>query len=66
MRLDLIKYNSEVIVCSAIYLAANKLQFPLPNQPEWWKLIIDDFQPVLEVSDEILSLYEMPKVYLHY
>ena len=63
LRLDLsLRYPAEEIACTAIYMAARKCNFPLPNNPPWWSLMIADKNRMLLICDKILELYHMPKV----
>ena len=63
-RLDLcLKYPAREIACSAIYLSARILSFPLPISPfPWWRLMASDFQRVECIAEEILTLYTCNKV----
>jgi hypothetical protein len=60
MRLSLtIRFNSVYIACSAIFLASRKLGFPLPEEEgmEWWSLLKIEKEYLLEIANEIMSLY---------
>lgn len=63
LRLDLcLRYKSQDIACSAIYLAVLRQKFPLPQDKEWWVIMGTQILTVLEIAEQILELYEMPKV----
>jgi cyclin L len=74
MRLDIsLRYEAHIIACGAIYLAARKIGFPLPEHGPateeqnggvgpWWKIMATSQQDMLSVCSEILSLYHIPKV----
>jgi cyclin L len=63
LRLDLsLRYPAEDIACAAIYMAARKCGFSLPDNPPWWSLMVDDKNRLLLICDRILELYHMPKV----
>jgi hypothetical protein len=60
MRLSLtIRFNSVYIACAAIFLASRKLGFPLPEEEgmEWWSLLKIEKEYLLEIANEIMSLY---------
>lgn len=63
LRLDLcLKFRSEVIACAAIFMAIQKINFPVEIQSEWWKIMGATITEILDISERILELYEMPKV----
>ena len=63
LRLDLsLRYPAEEIACAAIYMAARKCDFALPDNPPWWSLMMVDKSRLLLICDKILELYHMPKV----
>jgi hypothetical protein len=63
LRLDLsLRYSAEEIACAAIYMAARKIEFPLPDNPPWWTLMMSDEDRLLSICDRVLELYHMPKV----
>lgn len=63
MRLNLaLHYSAEKIACAAIYLAARKLQFPLPLDHSWLTIMGGDLNSTTIIADSILSLYTMEKV----
>lgn len=63
MRLNIsLRYSAEKIACAAIYLAARKLQFPLPTDHSWLKIMGGDLESTRVIADTILSLYSLEKV----
>lgn len=65
MRLDIcLRYPPQVIASSAIYLAAEKLQFSLPSEKPncWWEVFDSNLEDINVIKSEILSLYTQPKV----
>jgi cyclin L len=63
LRLDLsLRYPAEEIACAAIYMAARKCGFSLPDNPPWWRLMMSDKNKLLLICDRVLELYHMPKV----
>jgi cyclin L len=63
LRLDLsLRYPAEEIACAAIYMAARKCGFSLPDNPPWWSLMMSDKNKLLLICDRVLELYHMPKV----
>jgi len=57
-----VRYTPEEIACACIFLSARVLKIPLPNSPPWW--IVYDVQEValVDICENILALYERPKV----
>ena len=63
MRLDLcLRYKASSISCAALYMAARKMKFPLPDENIWLAAFGTDIETVTKISNAILSLYHMPKV----
>lgn len=66
MRLDLsLRFQAQTIACAAIYLAARKLGISLPGDGEegsWWEVFSANTADLLFCSNEILTVYDMPKV----
>lgn len=61
MRLDLsLRFPSQVLACSTIFMAARMMLLSLPS--DWWKLMTDKIDDIYEICDEILSLYDNPKI----
>ncbi|CDW77457.1 cyclin l1 [Stylonychia lemnae] len=60
-------YRTIVVVCfppnvvasSAIYLAAKMMNYPLPQNLEWWKIFGVKFEDIEYVVASILELYEV-------
>ncbi len=66
MRLTLsLQHKAQTIACAAIYLAARKLQFALPQTPQpWWRIMDAELSTVQRICDDILRLYAQPQVTL--
>jgi hypothetical protein len=65
MRLDLcLRYPARVIACTAIYMAAEQAQFPLPTSEEgsWWTVFDSSIEDILRIKSCIQSLYSREKV----
>jgi hypothetical protein len=63
LRLDLsLRYPAEEIACAAIYMAARKTSFSLPQSPPWWNLMLTNEDRLFLICDRILELYHIPKV----
>lgn len=64
LRLDLnLRYNAQVIASAAIFLAIRKLKLPIPEYPPWWEVMNADLDTILTICDNILSLFEIEKVF---
>ena len=62
MRTDLcVRLKPEAIACGCIYMAARKLQHPLPTQPPWWHVFDVPKEQLDTVVAETLQLYTLPK-----
>jgi cyclin L len=62
-RLDVaLRYPAVEIACAAIFMAARKENIALPDNPPWWKIMMNDKGRLLDICDAILGLYELPKV----
>lgn len=66
MRLDVsLKYEAQTIACAAIYLAARKVDFALPEDPAsgvWWEVFGAETSDMDHICSDILSLYGYNKV----
>ena len=61
MRTDLcVRLKPEAIACGCIYMAARKLQHPLPTQPPWWHVFDVPKEQIDTVVAETLRLYTLP------
>jgi len=56
-----LKYQPETVACACIYLAARKLQIPLPNNPHWFMLFNVTEEDIRDVCLQVLCLYTRPK-----
>eukprot|EP00899_Mesostigma_viride_P013039 jgi/Mesvir1/21736/Mv04146-RA.1 len=50
-----------VVACGIIYLAARRLQVPLPEDPPWWLLFNVTLPQIVEVCRVITNMYTLPK-----
>lgn len=57
----IIEIKPEVMACSAIFLAARKLQVKLPDNPAWYELFDATRDEIERVSRMICELYKVPK-----
>lgn len=60
MRIDLcLRFAPQVIASSAIYLAAEKIQYYLPSETNccWWDVFDSNLHDIQMINSEILSLY---------
>ena len=68
MRLDVsLKYEAQTIACAAIYLAARKVDFALPEDASsgvWWEVFGAETADMDHICSDILSLYSYNKVYI--
>ena len=63
MRTDLcVRLKPEAIACGCIYMAARKLQHPLPTQPPWWHVFDTPKEQIDTVVAETLRLYERKQI----
>ena len=66
MRLDVsLHYEAQTIACAAIYLAARKVDFPLPEDAAtgvWWEVFGAETTDMDKICTEILGLYHFDKV----
>lgn len=64
LRLPLtVRYTAETIACSVVYLASRMVQFPLPRSVPWYTVFNTKYQDILDISNDILSLYTYPRMY---
>jgi hypothetical protein len=65
MRLDVcLRYPARVIATTAIYLAAEQLDFPLPTSSTegcWWEVFDSSLDDLVAIKNQILSLYQRPQ-----
>ena len=52
-------FPPNVVACSAIYLAARVMNYPLPKSLEWWKIFGVRFLDMQYVMASILELYDL-------
>lgn len=52
-------FPPNVVACSAIYLAARMMDYPLPRNLEWWKIFGVKFEDMEYVVSAVLELYEI-------
>lgn len=68
-RLDLaLRYESQILACAAIYMALRVTGTVIPTLTEdeqWWMIVTEDFSLIEIICEEILSLYDRPKVSYH-
>lgn len=63
MRLDLcVRYPPEVIACSAVFLAARRLQVGLPSNPPWYNVFGATTEDVEAVAVAVTQLYDEMKL----
>ncbi|KAK9825369.1 hypothetical protein WJX81_005635 [Elliptochloris bilobata] len=56
-----VRFKSEAVACGIIFMAARRLQIPLPEDPPWWELHNVSWGEVVEVASEVYALYQRPK-----
>ena len=62
-RLDVaLRYPAKEVACAAVYMAARKTAFPLPEHPPWWALMTADKHRLLAICRDILALYRLPRL----
>jgi hypothetical protein len=57
-----VKHSPETIACACIFLAARKLQIPLPNSPPWYFIFKVSKEEIDDICVHILRLYNRKKV----
>lgn len=66
MRLDIsLRFEAQTIACAAIFLAARKIAFALPEDAEtgvWWEVFGASTQHLNTICEEIIGLYQYEKV----
>jgi hypothetical protein len=64
MRLDLsLRHRPEVIACAALYMAMRDLGFVMARvEAPWWEAIGCSEVQIALIANQILDLYELPKV----
>lgn len=66
MRLDVsLRFEAQTIACAAIFLAARKIGFPLPEDEDsgvWWEVFGATTEHLDIICEEILGLYHIEKV----
>lgn len=45
-------------------MAVQSLRFPATDESEWWRIMGADIETILEIANQIIELYEIPKVYI--
>lgn len=56
------RYTPEAIACACIFLSARVLKIPLPNSPPWYIALDATEEQIVDICENILTLYERPKV----
>lgn len=56
------RYTPEAIACACIFLSARVLKIPLPNSPPWYIALDATEEMIVDICENILTLYERPKV----
>ncbi|RZC93188.1 hypothetical protein C5167_029163 [Papaver somniferum] len=56
-----VRFKSEVVACGVVYAAARRFQFPLPENPPWWKAFDAEKSGIDEVCRVLAHLYSRPK-----
>ncbi len=64
LRTDVfVRFAPESVACACIFLAARKLEVPLPRRPRpWYELFNATTSEIHEIAYTILDLYRMEKV----
>ncbi|ODN05484.1 Cyclin-L1 [Orchesella cincta] len=57
-----VRYTPEAIACACIYLSARILKIPLPNNPPWFVIFDTTEAQIVDICENILTLYDRPKV----
>ncbi len=60
------RYTPEAIACACIFLSARVLKIPLPNSPPWYIALDATEETIVDICENILTLYERPKVKIKY
>ncbi|GLC50293.1 hypothetical protein PLESTB_000363400 [Pleodorina starrii] len=58
-----VRFKGHVVAAGAIYLAARRLQVPLPDNPPWWEAFKVSTDQLVEVVIALHSLYQRPKAH---
>ncbi|GIL75958.1 hypothetical protein Vretimale_5606 [Volvox reticuliferus] len=58
-----VRFKAHVVAAGAIYLAARRLQVPLPQSPPWWEAFKVPTDQLVEVVQNLHSLYQRPKAH---
>ncbi|KAK7501860.1 hypothetical protein BaRGS_00006946 [Batillaria attramentaria] len=62
LRTDvLVRYQPEAVACACIFLAARRLQVPLPSNPPWYELFRVDRLDIEAICMALLHLYARAK-----
>ena len=62
-RIDIsLRYPAKDIACCAIFMAARKISYSLPEDPPWWGLMDVESSLLYHICNLILELYSIPKV----
>ncbi|KAG2440987.1 hypothetical protein HXX76_003840 [Chlamydomonas incerta] len=56
-----VRFKGHVVAAGAIYLAARRLQVPLPSSPAWWEAFKVPTDQMVEVVLALDALYQRPK-----
>ncbi|KXZ56259.1 CYCL1 protein [Gonium pectorale] len=58
-----VRFKGNVVAAGAIYLAARRLQVPLPDNPPWWEAFKVPTEQLVEVVLTLNDLYQRPKAH---
>ncbi|KAG2450468.1 hypothetical protein HYH02_004969 [Chlamydomonas schloesseri] len=58
-----VRFKGHVVAAGAIYLAARRLQVPLPSSPAWWEAFKVPTDQMVEVVLALDALYRRPKAH---
>ncbi|GIL44618.1 hypothetical protein Vafri_2145 [Volvox africanus] len=58
-----VRFKAHVVAAGAIYLAARRLQAPLPLSPPWWEAFKVPTDQLVEVVQSLHNLYQRPKAH---
>ncbi|VDD77602.1 unnamed protein product [Mesocestoides corti] len=62
LRTDVfVRHTPEAVACACIFLAARRLEIPLPRHPPWWEMFNVDEESVHEIALCLQRLYAREK-----
>ncbi|CAK9302225.1 unnamed protein product [Gordionus sp. m RMFG-2023] len=59
-----VRFQPPSIACACIFLSARHLQFPLPNNPPWYKIFNVTLEEIQEISLQLFKLYTRTQILL--